>query len=446
MNPIEISQPLLNEEGLNTKPMLGLPVLPVEVLPDYIHSKMEIEIEMEIETEICANPMIMIYHFIVGSYTMEENINNPNPKLKRNHEFPQVVKNLLYNPELQFSPEMREYISHYENFTIIQKLILIDPMYEKNQNIVGLQKEIIQRNELIQDGKIIKEYEIQHNEFKKTKIQSSLEPIVIPNDIDEKQVIELIKIITRYANSKQITVLVNLIDCSSRTLPHLYIHNQNPFVYLSTPDCLLQDDTIQYMPVITIQEDDKHHHHQIRWCNYETDYKAIEDYKTVMDICKNARITYNFLINIFKRKKIEIDLLTIYKFLGILSVTKEYQLSNGKCFAFSRLTFPDFVELWKQGDISISISFQNIFLGSFDQYFKENIKMYINTLTSKPQLLGQMNVFSSIKDILFLEAWNILRQLKEYFPDDEKIHLPENYLLVDRFKIRDYLEDNGVHQ
>jgi len=442
MNPIEISQPLLNEEGLSVKPIIQIPVLPVEVLPDYIHSKMEMEMEIETETEICSKPMIMIYHFIVGSYTMEENIDNPNPKLKRNHEFPQVVKNLLYNPELQFSPEMQEYISHYEHFTIIQKLILIDPMYERNQNLIGLQKEITQRNELIQDGKIIKEYEIQHNEFKKTKIQSSLEPIVIPNNIDENQIIELIKIINGYR--KQITVLVNLIDCSSRTLPHLYINNQNPFVYLSTPDCLLQDDTIQYMPVITIEEDDKHHNHQIRWCNYETDYKAIEDYKTVMDICKNARITYNFLINIFKRKKIEIDLLTIYKFLGILSVTKEYQLSNGKCFTFSKLTFPDFVELWQQRDISIS--FQNIFLGSFDQYFKENIKMYINTLTSNQQLLLQMNAHSSIKDILFQEAWNILRQLKEYFPDDEKIHLPENYLLVDRFKIRDYLEDNGVHQ
>ena len=73
--------------------------------------------------------------------------------------------------------------------------------------------------------------------------------------------------------------------------------------------------------------------------------------------------------------------------------------------------------------------------------------MYINTLTSNPQILVRMNAFSSIKDVLFQEAWNILRQLKEYFPDDEKIHLPEeNYLLVDRFKIRDYLEANGVHQ
>jgi len=163
-----------------------------------------------------------------------------------------------------------------------------------------------------------------------------------------------------------------------------------------------------------------------------------------MDICKNARITYNFLINIFKRKKIEIDLLTIYKFLGILTVTKEYQLSNGKCFAFSGLTFPDFVELWLRRDISIS--FQSIFLRSFDQYFKENIAKYINTLISNQQILVRMNAFSSIKDILFQEAWNILRQLKEYFPDDEKIPFPEHYSQVDRFKIRDYLEDNGVHQ
>ena len=137
-------------------------------------------------------------------------------------------------------------------------------------------------------------------------------------------------------------------------------------------------------------------------------------------------------------------MLTIYKFLGILSVTKEYQLSNGKYFAFSGLTFPDFVELWLRRDISIS--FQNIFLGSFDQYFKENIAKYINTLISNQQILVRMNAFSSIKDILFREAWNILRQLKEYFPDDEKIPFPEHYSQVDRFKIKDYLEDNGVHQ
>jgi len=419
------------------KPIPGLQILPVEVLPDYIQNGIEILLQKE-----NIHPVIMVYHFIVGSYTMEYDIDNPNPKLKRNHEFPQVVKNLLYNPELQFSPEIQAYISHNEHFTIIQKLILIDPMYERNQNIVGLQKELTQRNEVMQDGKIIKEYEIQHNEFKRTKIQSSLESLVIPNSIDEKTIIELIELINGYAN--RIPLLVNLIDCSSRTLPHLYIHNQNPLVYLSTPECLLQDDTIPYMPVITIQEDKIHHHKQFRWSNYEADYKAMDDYKSVMDICKNARITYNFLINIFKRKKLEIDLLTIYKFLGILTVTKEYQLSNGKCFAFSGLTFPDFVELWLRRDISIS--FQSIFLRSFDQYFKENIAKYINTLISNQQILVRMNAFSSIKDILFQEAWNILRQLKEYFPDDEKIPFPEHYSQVDRFKIRDYLEDNGVHQ
>jgi hypothetical protein len=135
----------------------------------------------------------------------------------------------------------------------------------------------------------------------------------------------------------------------------------------------------------------------------------------------------------------EIDLLTIYKFLGLLSVTKEYQLSNGKSFAFNMLTFPDFLELWQLRE------FQNIFLVSFDPYFKENITMYINTLTSnyRPDLLD-INI--NIRNVLFLEAWNILKQLKEYFPDDEKIPFPEHYSQVDRFKIKDYLEENGVHQ
>ena len=444
MFPVNQSQP----SQIEAQPKCWLPVLPIEMITYYIQNDFEILLP-KIEKEN-SYPAITIYHFIVGSHTMEDNINHPNPKLRRNHEFPQVVKNILYNPELQFSPEMQAYISHYETFNIIQKLFLIDPMYATNQDPIGLLKEIALWGEVIQDGKITHECELQHNEFKKTKIQSSLEPVVIPNDIDEKQLLSLIKMITGYANQYQ--VLINLIDCSSHTLRNLYVHNQNPYVYIATPNCLLQDNTIPYMPVITIQEDKQQCRQQgsqqdtqdiqtitIRWCNYELDRCHIPDYQTVKDICRNAEITYSFLINIYKNKKMEIDLLTIYKFLGLLSVTKEYQLSNGKSFAFNMLTFPDFLELWQLRE------FQNIFLVSFDPYFKENITMYINTLTSnhRPNLLD-INI--NIRNVLFLEAWNILKQLKEYFPDDEKIPFPEHYSQVDRFKIKDYLEGNGVHQ
>lgn len=412
--------------------MSAFTVLPIEVLPDYIVNSIEKFVQLD-------NPdaTLIIYHFIVGSYAYHADIENPNPKYKRNHEFPQVVKNLLYNTELQFSPEMQEYISHYENFTIIQKLFLIDPIYERSKIPIGFQKVIMQHNEVINDGKITKEYEIQHNEFKKTQIQSILEPVIIPYNIDEKQILEITEIISRYTSRYK--VLINLMDCSSHTLLNFYIHNKFEFVYLSTPDCLLQDDTIPYMPVITITED-QNHHKKIRWCNYELDGSNIENYKIVMDICKNSKITYNFLINVFKRKRIEINLLAICKFLGILTVTKEYTLSNNKVFRFSKLTFYDFIELWQLQE------FQNIFLSNFDPYYKINIAMYIDILISSVKILENIDKFSSIKNILLQEVWNILKQLKEFFPEDTKIPFPESHILIDRFMIREFLELNGVYQ
>jgi hypothetical protein len=426
----------------------------IDWLPEYIETSIKKSIESPDFT-------ITIYHVIIGSYAYDTNINNPDLQLKRNHEFPQIVKNLFYNPEIQFSPEMKEYISHYDNIIIRQVLLLIDPMYINNVPM-GLLNEIFVNNDNdnnnntsstsntdistgsndcncnsntdvidVTDDKYIINKEIQYNEFKKIKIQSTIEPVIVPFSVNEKQIIELTDIITQYCVQYcAMPLLVNIIDCTSITLRNMHIYNTNPYVYIATPKCFLIDEEIQYLPIITKQIDEN-----FRWCTYNSDLKYMADYKSVKDICKNANITYTFLINIFKRQKMEIDLLTIYKFLGIITINIDYTLVNGIIFQFNNITFQDFIKLWQQKD------FQYIYLSMFDPYYKDNITIYTNFLTSNIDILARINDSTSIKNVLFQEAFNVFTQLHEYFPDDKLIHLPANASLINRFEINEYIVD-----
>ena len=205
------------------------PKLPLDVLPDFIQNNLQISIKEKTMT-------ITIYNFIVGSYMGDMQILELNPELKRNHEFPQVVRNILHNPELQFSPNMQEFISHMETITIRQILFLIDPMYETNAVYSGLESETTTTSEtvLLEDGKFITDHKIYHNEFKSTSIRSIVEPIIVSESIIKRNIFEMIEQITKYTS--QIPVLINIIDCTSFLLQELFANNVNLYVYMSVPN------------------------------------------------------------------------------------------------------------------------------------------------------------------------------------------------------------------
>ena len=402
------------------------PTLPLDVLPDYIENNLQISIKEKTMT-------ITIYNFIVGSYMGDMQILELNPELKRNHEFPQVVRNILHNPELQFSPNMQEFISHMETITIRQILFLIDPMYETNAVYSGLESETTTTSEtvLLEDDKFIKDHKIYHNEFKSTSIRSIVEPIIVSESIIKRNIFEMIEQITKYTS--QIPVLINIIDCTSFLLQELFANNVNLYVYMSVPNCLLHDDDIQYMPVITYDKE-----HGLRWINYNLDSSSLEDLKMVKDICKNAEITYNFLVTLYKVQVCNMDLVTIFKFLGLLNITKAYDFGSSGKIVFGNLQFTDFVRLCERP------VFIKMFADNFDNYFLHNIIAYITKLVKNPKILSRIEENNNIREILILEAIEIFRTLQEYFPEDE-IDLGDHSERTLKDNIREYLKTNKVH-
>lgn len=404
------------------------PTLPLDVLPDYIENNLQISMKEKTMT-------ITIYNFIVGSYMGDMEYFKTNPEMKRNHEFPQVVRNILHNPESQFSPEMQEFITHMEKIVINQKLFLMDPMYEDKDSYSGLELEIASELSsgilLLEDDKFIKDHTIQHNEFKFTAIRSIVEPIIISQNIDKQDIFAMIEQISRYTT--RIPVLVNIIDCTSFLLLELYTNNANLYVYMSVPNCLLHDDDIQYMPVITYDKE-----HGLRWINYNLDSSSLEDLKIVKDICKNAEITYNFLATLYKVQVCNMDLVTIFKFLGLLNITKAYDFGSSGKIVFGNLQFTDFVRLCERP------VFIKMFADNFDNYFLHNIIAYITKLVKNPKILSRISENNNIRKILLSEAIEIFRTLREYFPEDE-IDLGDHSERTLKDNIRAYLDKNKVH-
>jgi hypothetical protein len=408
-----------------------LPVLPIEVLTDYLHHTISTTIKQDKDRNERSQILtVSIYNIILGSYMDESDILTPNPKYKRNHEYPQFVKNIFKNLESQISPEMLEYISHYENINIKQHLILIDNMYQTKHNYHGLHYEF---PNITKDGHYILEYDIQHNEYKNTHIVSSIEPVIIPSLVDIIQLRDIIKKLTDYV--ARIPVLINIMDCTSRTLTELFVNNDNPYIYISKPDCLLCDTNIEYMPMITFDITN-----QIRWVNYNLDKTSIPDLLIVKDVCPKSNAVYNFLINLYKVYVVNIAFVAIYKMLGILSITRTYTLQSGKIITFFDITFNTLIKLWHQEP-----DFPDMLINNFDLYFEPNIKHYVYSLVHNKTILArvQNNTYLYLKDILLEEAKIIIEKLNEYFPENP-IVLKDSLQITVRDTIKEYMHSNGT--
>lgn len=424
--------------------LLMLPVLPIEVLSDYFNHTIYTTIKQDKQNnEIAKTLTVSIYNIIVGSYMGESDIlrlwtqrtdgigelHPPNPQYLRNHECPQFVKNIFQNLESQLSPEMLEYISHYENINVKQHLILIDNMYQYETKYYGLCAEF---PNITKDGHYILEYDIQHNEYKKTRIQTSIEPVIVPSLTNKHQIRDIIKQLTDYI--ARMPVLVNIMDCTSSMLTELFVNNDNPYIYLPKPDCLLCDAKLEYIPMITFDITN-----QIRWVNYNLDKVSISDLIEIKDVCSKSDATYNLLINLYKVQAVNIAFVAIYKMLGMLSVSRTYTLQSGKMITFNDITFYTLVKLWCNED-----DFQDMLINNVDPYFEPNIKYYMNSLVHNESILAKVQNNTYLKNVLLDEAQKIIAKLNEYFPENP-IVLTDEHPITIRDKIKDYVESNGTY-
>ena len=418
---------------------------------------------------------ITIYHFIIGS-KMHHFISDPDDTMQnqypRNHECPQFIKNLFFNPELQFSPEFYYNLSNHETIIIRQVLFLIDPMYNTYPEIEGFFD--------VFKGKmpyLITKHTVEHNEFKKTYIVTKIDPIVIPERITEQQILNVLEVIDSFG--KFTPILVNIMDCSSSTLKELYVNNVSDVstvsnasnrVYITQPNCLLIDTQTQYLPIITLDNISKRFSRNskavsqeeqtssdiynsndilcIRWSNYNEDVGYLEDLKGISDICPYSNRTYDFLITNYKDIQCNNILVAICKVWSLTRVTKDFEFENPHPhytgfdvvkINFNTESFQTFALYWHSHK-----EFKNMFLEVMDPYFKHNIKKFIDIVVKKFHNHPNMHLNKyNIVDILKIEAFEIFKLLDKYFPKD-KITFATTENSISLPDIAEYVKAYGI--
>lgn len=417
---------------------------------------------------------ITIYHFIIGS-KMHHFVSDPDNTMQtlhpRNHECPQLVKNLFFNPEIQFSPEFYYNLSNHETIIIRQVLFLIDPMYNTYPEIEGFFD--------VFKGKmpyLITKHTVEHNEFKKTYIVTKIDPIVIPDRITEQQILNVLEVIESFG--KFTPILVNIMDCSSSTVKELYATNTSNRVYITHPNCLIIDTQTQYLPMITLdnikqrfyinssngivssQEEqsssDIYNSNDIlciRWSNYNEDIGHLDDLHGISDICPYSKRTYDFLITNYKDYHCNNSLVAICKIWSLTRVTKEYGFVRIKPdvatelhiesdmikINFNTVSFQLFALYWNSYK-----TFRDMVLEVMDPYFKHNIKKFIDIVVKKyDSHSNQFLVRYNIVDILKIEAFEIFKLLDKYFPED-KITFATTENSISLPDIAEYIKAYGI--
>ena len=379
---------------------------------------------------------ITFYHIIVGSkvYSLSSDV-------KRNHECPQVVKNLLFNPDLQLSLDILSNI----DITIRQVLILIDPAYAREPKPDGLLSVI---------DFLPLDLTIEHQlEF--IKVKSILEPIIVPGDITEDHIKELIQCLDMFRTIYPI--VVNIMDCSSNTCHNLYannIDNTYNWIHITKPNCLLDDTEKIYTPMITQDNSGvntgvtslfKYDKLTIRWVNCNDDLSIINKITpSILRNCIYSKNYYDIVVRLYKVKNTEY-LFQINKLWGITTYTTNFTFSvtgaGGSSkeigFNFKTLSFEEFTKYWKYKGFRelfpFSQGYDYILLCQFINYF---IDKYTNKIG-----ISFLGLNPSIVDFLKFEAFEIMSSLVNYFPDDIK-YVSSSCKPISRESIKHYLVDN----
>ena len=399
------------------------PVLPIDVLPEYINA---MQIEDNISKTKACKLCLSIYTIVVGSYMAEVDIKTPTDRYKRNHEYPQIVKNIFENLEKQISPDMLEYISRHEYMIVNQHLILIDSMYSSDTNYWGLQNEI---PNILRTGNSILEYDIIHNDYKSTRITSLLKPVIVSSSITQDTIFSIIEQINK--GSQNNPTLVDILDCTSKMLMPLFVNNTIPNIHVSRPGCLLRDGDIEYLPIITFDRT-----RNIRWMSYNLDQSLIPDLQSVIDVCPKSLQALRYLKTLYKVRACNIAFVAIYKMLGMLTITKPYNLPSGKIITFNNMTFDKLKQLWQEP------GFINMLTDNFDAYYKANITHYLNSLILNQHMPVQNNI--TLEVILLVDIREMISKLNEYFPE-EAIILADGETRTLRDKMREYMEKNNTY-
>ena len=373
--------------------------------------------------------IITIYHCIVGSKTYPEQFIDPNPKYKRNHELPQLVKNFLLNPQMQLSPDFIAKISHIDQITIRQMLILIDPLYENDHKLIGFINDHPRAD--------VFEHEIIHNEFKKTKIVSKLETIIIPSNVNQDLIISIANLIEHFG--KIMPMVINIMDCTSITLNKFYETNTSSSIFLPKPNCFLIDGDIVNLPILTLADKtiNTNSCFPVRWVNYDDDIGKMDDLYTISEFCQYSNNTRLFLEKLYLLHYIGTMLFAIWKLLGLTSVTLDYSLvidtTKTITFKYSEMRIIDFITYWRYP------KFVNM-ITSIDSHHKKKIITFINLIIDCNIDIPMQTIL--LQDFLKSKAIDILHKISKYI-EIKELNLYADPVTITRLQLYDIINTNG---
>ena len=425
---------------------------------------------------------IYIVHIHIGSKTHMSIHHTDIDTYNHNHEYTAFLKTLFNEPKKQFSPEFISQLSQLSQhaqltdtldidipvINIKNIVILIDPMYAHSPQLEGfqeLERELVTETE----EHFTKEHLFQHENSSVTMINTSIEILKVPFDVNEEDICHILDILndsdTKYA------VLINIMDCTSQLLVDLYakinskhsLHNTKDdyqHIYITRPDCLILDKLPRYKPMIT--RSTKHTHSgkiSVRWMNYYDDKHLIPELEQILDIgLEQILETHTFLTENYKYSIAIENLVSIVKLWSRLSYTNlqdidimpdTYLHSNGSrtsilSIKFCEISFTDFITYWKKYN-----SFIEFILDTVDIYYRQTLKEYLDSFIFKYE---DVSSHITILKALQIEAFDIFKHLINYSKKDNDyiistikgIEYDETYDLLERKHILDYLKFNNV--
>lgn len=413
----------------------AVPSFPGVCARDYIAAK------LISNSRIPSEPLSLsldVWHIVLGSFMYAVDFRDPKNTRPRNHECPQLVKNLMHNPGSQLSPAVIESIIQMKckSVNIHQHIMLIDPMYAENANsiLVGL---LSVYPTFETDETLTIQGAIPISDNASIPYTSILEPVLITNEVGESDVQQFIEDITSYKSSRiNHFALINIMDCTSHTMRYTWANNEDPNVYLAMPDCFINDASINYLPIITAAIKSPSASagagadagFTMRWCNADLDQQQIPAYQAI------SPGMYNFLVNGYRSKILKIYLVGWVKISSVLKITLEYRLSNGILFRFSTLTLEDFITLWTLPE------FRNKLMNFTDKFFEHNIIRFINLLIDPTNLVELSHIAThNLTEALDAFIQPKIQQLNDYFPDERPLDVRHFNMIAD------YLHHHDIH-
>jgi len=405
-----------------------------------------------IHTNAAQSHSLSIVHMVIGANMREPDILNP--LCNRTHEFPQIVRKLFTNPNEQVSPELFQEFYHLPEIHIRQTLFLVDPDYERFCEPLQFITELTKLCEFFpiiidtDTRKISIVHQVQLTDIKFIKIHCHLEIVVIPCEISREIVDETIVMINSFSRFNPIVLYV--MDCSSSITNELFVNNTDSAIFLTESKCLLIDSELQNCPTLSVMHNKKQrkqydtqetHEKQetydstdtqinthprqifnIRWVNLHDDMKHLPDWCEISDICMQSKSSYEFLANLLKFRRINIELVGLIKLWTFFNLKLSYTLDDARYFNIPITVEHKDFDYVRFGYFCKSNHFLDYIIHNCGFWQKYEILYCIKNLNKT------IRTINNNKDMIPTEDGNMFKVLTKYAVDifhELSVYIPE---------------------